>query len=251
LRLIDAAKYYKELDHQVAAYDWLQGKISSETMAEFAKIYSPAPTSEESTSTGSPSAGSPSTGNAFVDAQLASLGKYSAKSGAPKLDLGTTYFSQRDNYTMGHRTCNSSSCAMYLDWLRRATGKEGLKSDDEYLRTVLNFGDTIYHENQTKALAKFGFDTVWRTDGSVPKLNALVDAGFPVVVNILHRGSIDSPRGGHVIVICDRRKSEGSYISQDPYGTLASGYTDPNGRYAPISQRSFAARWQGGYRVLA
>jgi hypothetical protein len=139
---------------------------------------------------------------------------------------------------------------MYLDWLRRATGKPGLGGDDDYLRTLLQIGDTIYHENQTEALKKYGFSTQWCTDAATAKVNVLLDAGIPVVVNILHRGTIDSPRGGHVILLCGRRQSEGTYIAQDPYGTLSSGYKDPNGRHALISKKSFDARWQGGYRIL-
>jgi hypothetical protein len=41
MKLTDVAKYYKELDHQVAALNWLQGKIPAAVLEEFAKIYSP------------------------------------------------------------------------------------------------------------------------------------------------------------------------------------------------------------------
>jgi hypothetical protein len=244
--LPDVAKYFNGADHQVAALTWLQSKIPVETLEEFAKAYTPSQ---------SPKPGAPltpaTTGNTFIDSQIAKLTKYCGAGTVPNLDIGTKYFSQRDNYTMPHRTCNSSSNAMYLDWLRRAVGNPGLDRDDDYLRILLSFGDTIYHENQTSALEKYGFKTKWCTDSDNAKVDALLDAGFPVVVNISHRGTIDSPRGGHVIMLCGRRKSEGTYISQDPYGTLGSGYTDTNGKFAPISKRSFDARWQGGYRILA
>jgi hypothetical protein len=256
--LVDVAKYFKGEDHQIAALNWLQNNVSAPVLEEFAKIYSPSTTvpatdiplqqvpAPVKTSTPVPA----TTGNKFIDDQVAKLTKYCAAGTVPNLDIGTTYFSQRDNYTMPHRTCNSTSNAMYLDWLRRAVGNPGLGKDDDYLRILLSFGDTIYHENQTSALEKYGFKTKWCTDSDNAKVDALLDAGFPVVVNILHRGTIDSPRGGHVIMLCGRRKSEGTYISQDPYGTLGSGYTDTNGKFAPISKRSFDARWQGGYRIL-
>jgi hypothetical protein len=191
-----------------------------------------------------------SSGSTFVDDQIAKLAKYCTQGTAPNLNTSTKYFSQRDNFRDSWRTCNSSSNAMYLDWLRRSTGETGLSDDEDYVRTVFGFGDTIYHENQTKALKKYGFSTTWCTDRSATKVNALLDAGFPVVVNILHRGTVSDPTGGHVIMLCARRKSEGTYIAQDPYGTLGSGYTDTNGKHAPISKRSFDARWQGGYRIL-
>jgi hypothetical protein len=272
IQLKDVFQYYKGLPHQIEAIRLLQNTIPDANLEAFAEIWrsvpesAPAAEAKPTTVTvnqigdasyvsveqlkkaiGTTSA----TGNAFVDGQTAKLAKYCEQGKAPNLNTGTNYYSQRDNYTMPHRTCNSSSNAMYLDWLRRSTGRPGLGGDGDYLRTLLTFGDTIYHENQTEALKKYGFSTAWLDDSNTERVNALLDAGFPVVVNILHRGSIDSPRGGHVIMLCGRRKSEGTYISMDPYGTLGSDYSDPNGKYAPISKRSFDARWQGGYRVLA
>jgi hypothetical protein len=39
IQLTDAAKYYKELPHQMAAFNWLQDCLSSEQLEEFADIY--------------------------------------------------------------------------------------------------------------------------------------------------------------------------------------------------------------------
>jgi hypothetical protein len=252
--LVDVAANFKAEPHQIAALNDLQTKIPIAVLEEFAKLYTPSQTPKPGAPLTPVKNGTvvpPITDSAFVDDQVSKLTKYCKPGVLPNLNTSTKYFSQRDNYTMPGRTCNSSSNAMYLDWLRRSTGQEGLNDDDGYLRTLLSIGDTIYHENQTAALKRYGFDTTWCTDRDIKKINDLLDAGFPVVVNILHRGTIDSPRGGHVIMLCGRRKSEGTYISQDPYGTLGSGYTDTNGKFAPISKRSFDIRWQGGYRILA
>jgi hypothetical protein len=165
------------------------------------------------------------------------------------LNTRTKYFSQRDNYTMPHRTCNSSANAMWLDWVMRATGRPGLNGDDRYLRTVLNIGDTIYHENQTEAIKRYGFKSTWRTDGDEALLEAVVKKGIPATVNILHRGSRAEPRGGHIILLCGLRPN-GTWVVQDPYGTLDSGYTDTDGEHDTIGDREFLARWQGGYRVI-
>ena len=237
--LADAAKWFDGLPHQVTAWNWLQDQLSEATLNDFAQRFSPTAVAEIKT------------GNPFVDEQIRLLAGYCAPGARPNLDVTTSYYSQRDNYTMPHRTCNSSSNAMYLDWLRRSVGRPALGGDNDYLKTLLAIGDTIYHENQTAALNKYGFRTAWRTDSNRANVDALLDAGFPVVVNILHRGSITNPTGGHVIMLCGRRKSEGTYISHDPYGTLGSNYRDTNGKHAPISLRSFQARWQGGYRILA
>jgi hypothetical protein len=184
---------------------------------------------------------------AAVQRQLQRLAAYSSPA-APNLSTPTTYFSQRDNYVQPERTCNSSSNAMYTDWLLRATNRSGLGGDDGYLRRVIATGDSIQHWVQTKVIKDFGFTTIWQTDRDTEFVYALLEAGFPVVVNILHRGSDSSPRGGHVIVLAGLTDTE--VVAQDPYGTLDSDYTDRNGRLSRISKRSFEKRWQGGYRIL-
>jgi hypothetical protein len=40
--LVDAAKHYAALDHQIAAFNWLQANIPAATLEGFAKVYSPA-----------------------------------------------------------------------------------------------------------------------------------------------------------------------------------------------------------------
>jgi hypothetical protein len=184
----------------------------------------------------------------FVEDTKDKLRAYCLPGKALNLGAKTNYFSQRDNYTMPHRTCNSSASAMWLDWVMRATGRSGLGGDDRYLSTVLGFGDTIYHEHQTSAIKKYGFRSKWLEDGDHNLLDSLVAAGIPVAVNILHRGTQAAPRGGHIILLCGKR--DGVWIAQDPYGTLESGYSDVDGEHSQISDREFLARWQGGMRVI-
>ena len=184
-----------------------------------------------------------------LDRQIKRLNAYGLGGQSANLSTATRYFSQRDNDRDPLRTCNSSSNAMYLDWLLRATGRQGLNDDNPYIRVVFSFGDTIYHENQTSAIQKYGFSTKWMTDEDRPFVDELLATGIPVVVNILHRGSVEAPRGGHVLMLIAKRGSV--YIAQDPYGTLESGYTNYNGAYSSIHEDEFASRWQGGYRILA
>lgn len=163
----------------------------------------------------------------------------------------TTYYSQRDNHTMPHRTCNATSNAMYLDWLRRVTGRESLGGDDGFVSAVFKHGDTIYHHNQTAAIKDYGFSTKWMTDRDLDFVQDLVKAGFPVVVNILHRGTDAAPRGGHVIMLIGYREKSKVWVCHDPYGTIQSNYKTTNGRFANIPASVFVRRWQGGYRILA
>jgi hypothetical protein len=167
----------------------------------------------------------------------------------------TTYYSQRDNYTMPFRTCNSSSNAMYLDWLLACTKGKRLGGDDGYLEKVLSIGDTIEHWAQTSAIKQYGYSTKWCETKPINQrrelnyVNALLITGIPVVVNILHRGSKSRPTGGHIIMLIGINDND--YLCHDPYGTLDSNYTDSNGRCDGIDREEFLQRWQGGYRILA
>jgi hypothetical protein len=195
----------------------------------------------------------------FLSRQTEKLRAYALPGKALNLNTRTTYYSQRDNHVMPLRTCCSSSNAMYLDWLRQSTGRPPLGGDDAYLDKVLSFGDTIDHDVQTRALKAYGFSTEWIDVGdnlavinaNVELIDALISRGFPVVVNIAHRGAIDAPRGGHVILLCGYLPDSKEYLAQDPYGTLQSDYQDENGRLSRIKRLEFIARWQGGYRILA
>lgn len=138
---------------------------------------------------------------------------------------------------------------MYLDWLLRVTGRQGLRDDQPYVNSVLSIGDTTEHWVQTEAIRKYGFSTAWETDRDTAFVKELLEVGIPVVVNILHRGTLASPTGGHVILLVGH--SGGNYIAHDPYGTLASNYSNFNGKHSAIADATFNKRWQGGYRVLA
>lgn len=187
--------------------------------------------------------------NPAVQRQIERLKKYLPDGKEPDLQTKTKYFSQRDNYRDAHRTCNSSSNAMYLDWLLRVCGQEGLADDKPYIQEVFEDGDTIYHGVQSSAIKEWGFKTKWMTDADLDFVEDLLDAGFPVVANILHRGSRNRPSGGHVILLIARKN--GQFIAHDPYGTLMSNYTNTDGAYSKIPREVFKRRWQGGYRILA
>lgn len=183
-----------------------------------------------------------------VQYQINKLNGYSL-TGTANLATPARYFSQRDNYRQAHRTCNGSSNAMYLDWLMRAGGRKGLSDDAVYLKQMFKIGDTIYHSVQTKVIKHFGYSTQWRTDRRQDLLDKLLKVGFVVPVNILHRGTLQRPTGGHVIALVGITDKE--YIAHDPYGTLMSNYSNHNGKHSKIPKNVFNARWQGGYRILA
>jgi len=81
---------------------------------------------------------------------------YRSKVEAPKSDiLKVPFYPQTDNYRDAQRTCNSSACAMCLEFLKPGT-LSGPKGDDAYIRKVFSIGDTTDHTVQTKVLSSYG-----------------------------------------------------------------------------------------------
>jgi len=156
--------------------------------------------------------------------------------------LAVPYFSQVDNYRDGERTCNSSSCAMCLEFLQPGTliGETG---DDSYVQKVFAIGDTIDHEVQTQVLQDYGVNSSFSYGLSFSDVDKSLAAGKPVVIGILHRGSDDEPTGGHMIVVIG--KSGQDYVVNDPYGSFNDGYegSPENGKGAVYTKSMLELRW--------
>jgi len=159
--------------------------------------------------------------------------------------LNVPYFNQVDNYRDAHRTCNSSSCAMCLEFLKPGTLK-GAKGDDAYVTKVFAIGDTTDHTVQTKVLASYGVKSHFSYNLSFADLDKSLAAGKPVVIGILHRGSLSAPTGGHMCVVIGK-KGDG-YVVNDPYGSCNDSYTGPvtNGKGTVYSKAMLKARWCPG-----
>lgn len=166
--------------------------------------------------------------------------------------------SQRDNHVQPHRTCNSTANAMYLNYFRlfnEDVDRQGYVPDDTYLSSVLKRGDTTDHEVQTRTLRAYGLDSVWDTSGSFSKMIRTLDEGFPIVVNLLHRGKVGNCgagalRGGHVVLVRSYYTNTAGQIVfrvSDPYGQICSDYKDHKLDY-DLAEVQFKARWQGGAR---
>ena len=89
--------------------------------------------------------------NFLDDSETDWVGIFRTKPPTPEV-LAVPYFNQVDNYRDAHRTCNSSSCAMCLAFLKPGS----IKGDDEYVKKVFENGDTTDHAVQTKVLAAYG-----------------------------------------------------------------------------------------------
>ena len=156
--------------------------------------------------------------------------------------LDVPWFPQTDNYRDANRTCNSSSCAMCLEYLKPGTLK-GEKGDDAYVQKVFAIGDSTDHTVQTKVLESYGVKSQFSYNLSFADIDKSLSAGKPVVIGILHRGSLSSPTGGHMIVVSGKKGSD--YVVNDPYGSLNDGYTGAvtNGRGVVYKKSELTCRW--------
>lgn len=156
------------------------------------------------------------------------------------------WFPQTDNFRDADRTCNSSACAMCLEYFKPGTLK-GPKGDDAYVQKVFSIGDTTDHLVQTRVLASYGIKSSFSYSLTFADLDRELAAGRPVVIGILHRGPLSAPRGGHMVVVIGRTPA-GDYIVNDPYGSLNDGYTGAvtNGKGAVYRRSELARRWCPG-----
>ena len=157
--------------------------------------------------------------------------------------LEVPFYSQTDNYRDANRTCNSSSCAMCLAYFKPGT-LTGAKGDDAYVQKVFAVGDTTDHLVQTRVLDSYGIKSHFSYSLSFADLDHELAAGRPVVIGILHRGSLSNPTGGHMVVVIGKTPS-GDYVVNDPYGSLNDGYTGSvyNGKGAVYKKYDLVKRW--------
>jgi GH24 family phage-related lysozyme (muramidase) len=153
------------------------------------------------------------------------------------------WFPQTDNYRDAERTCNSSMCAMALEYFKPGTLK-GPKGDDEYVRKVFSIGDTTDHLVQTRALASYGIKSNFSYSLGFDDLDKELAAGHPVGIGFYHRGTLANLKGGHMALVIGKTPA-GDYILNDPYGSLNDGYTGPvtNGRGVVYKRSDLQRRW--------
>lgn len=169
---------------------------------------------------------------------------YRTKENNPQASiLAVPFYPQTDNYRDANRTCNSSACAMCLEYFKPGT-LIGAKGDDAYVRKVFAIGDSTDHTVQTRVLASYGISSKFSYSLTFADLDRELAAGRPVVIGILHRGPLSAPTGGHMVVVIGKTPS-GDYVVNDPYGSLNDGYTGAvsNGKGAVYKRSDLSRRW--------
>ncbi|UNH61148.1 C39 family peptidase [Synechococcus phage S-SZBM1] len=178
------------------------------------------------------------------DSETEWVGIYRSRQQQPSGVLDVPYYNQIDNYRDAHRTCNSSACAMCLAYLRPGS----IKGDDEYIKKVFAIGDTTDHSVQTKVLQSYGVQSQFHYNLTFADLDVSLERGKPVVIGILHRGSLKRPTGGHMVVVIGKTEDGSGYYIHDPYGSLNDNYTGPvsNGKRVIYSKAVLQHRWCPG-----
>ena len=158
------------------------------------------------------------------------------------------YYPQTDSATgHGDRMCFSSTCAMAIKYLRPDALK-GSNADDDYLRTVLKYGDTTQSNSQIKACQQYGVFASFYQKGTKQALINELKAGFPVAVGILHKGHVSNPvGGGHWMLLIGDDGEHG--IFHDPYGEMDNvngGYVKvgSGGKEVKYSWKNWLRRWE-------
>ena len=217
--LENAALYYSEEKHQVAAWRELEASLGMGVLNKFKAAYRNTPTAVEVTE------------SPLVQGQF---------------PLQVPYFYQRDSKTgHGERMCYSSSMAMAMDYL----DPDAIEGDDDwYLNEVFKFGDSVSSTAQVQAAESLGFDVTFRTDLTEEALRAQLDLGIPMPIGVLHKGTVNNPNGGgHWI--CVIGYDETHYLVHDPFGELelvTGGYVNAgpeDGKFQRYSRENLAKRW--------
>jgi hypothetical protein len=205
VELLRVCRYFENLDHQSKALDWLESNTDEKTLKEFARLWRSTPAAP-----------------------------------TKSIKLSVPYFPQTDNYRDPNRTCNSSACAMCLKYFK----PNAITKDDEYIKKVFALGDTTDHGIQTKVLEDYGIKSCFSYTLDFGDLDRELNEQNPVVIGILHRGSLQAPSGGHMIVVIGKTE-QGDYICQDPFGNLLDNYTTDvyNGREVVYPRHVLAHRW--------
>lgn len=211
IQLVNAAKAFKGLPHQISAFNWLQEQLTSqpELLSQFAEMYRADPP---------------------IKSQLTKL-------------LRVPYEYQIDNSSgTGFRECFSSSCAM----LARFYGVN-IASDNDYNRIRARYGDSTDANAQIKALNALGLIASFHQNGTPQILEKYLCEGKPVAVGWLHKGPVSKPYGGHWTVIVGYDPD--AFIHNDPYGEadmVNGGYVSTlstAGRGIRYSRANWLPRW--------
>jgi hypothetical protein len=114
----------------------------------------------------------------------------------------------------------------------------GSNADDDYLRTVLKYGDTTEYTAHIKACKDYGITATFYKNGTKQALLSELKNGYPAATGILHRGHASAPRGGgHWMLLIGDEGGKG--VFHDPYGEM----DNVNGGYVTVGSGGKEVRY--------
>lgn len=161
------------------------------------------------------------------------------------------YYTQINSRTQhADRMCFSSTVAMAVKFLK-PNALSGTNADDDYLRTVLRYGDTTLWTSHQRALKEYGLSCRFTQKASVGDLERILREGRPIPVGWLHQGPVGAPRGGgHWTLLTGLSLNHTRH--HDPYGEadmVNGGYAVRSawkGKNIWYTRRNWLPRWQAG-----
>lgn len=246
IKLTDCKKYYKQLPHQKAAVEYLGGlllKTPARLKLGLTKPDSWIKKSYEQLE--------------WLQKQISdrTLNKFTELWRADKVlspKKQVEYYSQRDNLILPYTSCNSSSHAMFVDFiLENVYGdKDGLANDNEYVKRVYSGKYGTYGKNnsvswdiQIRVVKSFGINAKYNNKGK-KALIAELEKGLVAPTNFRHKGSLYHSYGGHVVLAVDYHPKKG-FLLYDPYGERMPDYRNTKSGVYWMSNQEFDRRWQG------
>jgi hypothetical protein len=124
----------------------------------------------------------------------------------------------------------------------------GSNADDDYLKTVLKYGDTTSYISHIKACQQYGVIATFYKTGTKQALINELAAGYPVATGVLHRGHVAFPRGnGHWMLLTGFTANCG--VFHDPYGEMDcvnGGYVTvgKGGKNVGYTWENWLPRWE-------
>lgn len=143
--------------------------------------------------------------------------------------LPVPYYQQLDNDTSvfgpGWRQCNTTVHTMLADYLLQGkltqfAKQKGLPEPESvYMKLVAQYGDTVEHWPQTKALERLGVVSYWSTTISSEDVMLSLSHKIPVAAGFAYQGH------GHICLIVGHDPIKRWFLVHDPFG-IRYGATD-------------------------
>ena len=159
------------------------------------------------------------------------------------------FYPQTDSATRhADRMCFSSTIAMFIKFLKPGA-LMGSNADDDYLKTVLKYGDTTNPQAHIRAVKDYGLEAFFTTKGTWADLEDALKAGHPVAVGWPHGGPVNAPTKGHWTLLTGLY--DGKSRHHDPYGVanmVNGGYVriGPYGKNVEYTIQNWKKRWMAG-----